>query len=147
MSMHRIPLTQIEQEGLRAHGLDIGTPSQLSDVFRQGVAWGLKADRPAQTMDRSERRVVCAAIRAADGEVLLGIRHYSEDMHYQIGIRRDGDDFKRRHDEDQGFIDQWGAFMSREEAYQAAPLLRYLHAPKRRTSGGISYTAVVIGAG
>lgn len=28
----------------------------------------------------SERRVVCAAIRAADGELLLGIRHYSKDM-------------------------------------------------------------------
>lgn len=43
MSMHRIPLTKTEEAGLRAHGLDIGTPSQLSDVFRQGVAWGLKA--------------------------------------------------------------------------------------------------------
>jgi hypothetical protein len=41
MSMHRIPLTPIEEAGLKAHGLDIGTPSQLSDVFRQGVAWTL----------------------------------------------------------------------------------------------------------
>lgn len=39
MSMHKIPLTKIEEDGLRAHGLDIGTPSQLSDVFRQGIAW------------------------------------------------------------------------------------------------------------
>jgi hypothetical protein len=43
--MHKIPLTPIEEAGLRAHGLDIGKPSQLSDVFRQGVAWGQKADR------------------------------------------------------------------------------------------------------
>ena len=42
MSMHKIPLTPTEESGLRAHGLDIGTPSQLSDAFRQGVAWGLE---------------------------------------------------------------------------------------------------------
>lgn len=43
MSMHKIPLTKLEEDGLRAHGLDIGKPSQLSDVFRQGVAWALAA--------------------------------------------------------------------------------------------------------
>lgn len=66
------------------------------------------------------RRVVCAAIRAADGEVLLGIRHYSADMHRQIEQRRDGAKFTHRHDEDQGFVDQRGVFMSREEAYALA---------------------------
>lgn len=40
MSMHRIPLTEVEEYGLRAHGLDIGTPSQLSDAFRQGLKYG-----------------------------------------------------------------------------------------------------------
>lgn len=66
------------------------------------------------------RRVVCAAIRAADGSVLLGIRHYSQDMHDQISLRLDGSKFKNRHDEDQGFVDRYGVFMSREEAYQVA---------------------------
>ncbi len=42
MSMHKTPLTPIEEAGLRAHGLDIGTPSQLSDVFRHGVKWGME---------------------------------------------------------------------------------------------------------
>lgn len=42
MSMHKIQLTNTEETGLRVHGLDIGTPSQLSDVFRLGVAWGQK---------------------------------------------------------------------------------------------------------
>lgn len=68
----------------------------------------------------SERRVVCAAIRAADGEVLLGIRHYSRDMHRQIEQRVDGAKFNNRLDEDQGFVDQHGVWMSREEAYQVA---------------------------
>lgn len=45
MSMHKIPLTQIEEEGLRSHGFAIGTPSQLSDAFRLGVAAGQAAER------------------------------------------------------------------------------------------------------
>lgn len=45
MSMHKIPLTRIEESGLLVHGLDMGKPSQLSDAFRQGVAWGQKAER------------------------------------------------------------------------------------------------------
>lgn len=39
MSMHKIPLTDMEYNGLIAHGLDIHKPSQLSDAFRQGVVW------------------------------------------------------------------------------------------------------------
>ncbi len=66
------------------------------------------------------RRVVCAAIRAADGDLLLGIRHYSPDMRAQIESRQDGHKFRCRHDEDQGFVDQHGVWMSREEAYQVA---------------------------
>lgn len=74
----------------------------------------------ALPLERRVRRVVCAAIRAADGSVLLGVRHYSRDMHEQISARRDGEKFKNRRDEDQGFVDQWGVFMGREEAYQVA---------------------------
>ncbi len=71
-------------------------------------------------MDRNIRRVVCAAVRAADGELILGIRHYSPDMHRQIAQRTDGAKFMGRHYEDQGFVDQWGQWMTREEAYQVA---------------------------
>lgn len=66
------------------------------------------------------RRVVCAAIRAADGTLLLGIRHYSRDMRDQINARRDGKKFHHRLDEDQGFVDQHGVWMGREEAYNVA---------------------------
>lgn len=66
------------------------------------------------------RRVVCAAIRAGDGELLLGIRHYSKDMHCQIDARIDKSKFLHRHDEDQGFVDQHGVWMDRYEAYQVA---------------------------
>lgn len=39
MSMHKQPLTEIEESGLKAHRLAVGTPSQLSDAFRLGIAW------------------------------------------------------------------------------------------------------------
>lgn len=68
----------------------------------------------------SDRRVVCAAIRAADGDVLLGIRHYSQDMHRQIFERKDGHKFKHRLDQDQGFVDQHGTYYTREGAYTIA---------------------------
>ena len=76
------------------------------------------------------RCVVCAAIRAADGSLLLGIRHYSQDMHEQIEARKDGDKFKHRLDEDQGFVDQFGEFMSRREAFEVAAFACQIIRPK-----------------
>jgi hypothetical protein len=68
-----------------------------------------------------QRRIVCAAIRAADGEVLLGIRHYSADMHRQIAARGSaGMKFMHRHGPDQGFVDQYGEYLTREEAHVVA---------------------------
>jgi len=66
------------------------------------------------------RRVVCAAIRSAGGDLLLGIRHYGKDMCEQIDARRDGTRFCHRHDPDQGFVDQYGVYMTREKAYEVA---------------------------
>lgn len=88
-------------------------------------------------MNRDERRVVCAAIRAADGSVLLGIRHYSRDMHKQIDARAhtDGKSFIRRMDEDQGFVDQYGVFMSREEAYKVAEASGQIRYPEACGNG------------
>ena len=77
------------------------------------------------------RRVVCAAVRSRDGQVLLGIRHYSEDMHTQIAMRMDGSQFKHRRDEDQGFVDQHGVFMDRIEAYKVAENAGQIYRPGR----------------
>lgn len=84
------------------------------DIFEHTV-------KPENTLPtRGARRVVCAALIAKDGDVLLGIRHYSPDMHRQIAARHDGHKFKYLHDEHQGFVDQWGVYMSRKEAYAVA---------------------------
>jgi hypothetical protein len=42
MSMHKLPLTEIEKTGLEAHGLPVGKPDQLSDAFRLGIEWANK---------------------------------------------------------------------------------------------------------
>lgn len=81
------------------------------------------------------RRVVCAAIRAADGDVLLGIRHYDRSMHAQIHARSDGKKFSHRHDPDQGFVDQHGKYMTREEAYQVAAEAGQIAYPDRCGAG------------
>lgn len=47
MSLHKIPLTPMEEEGLKAHGLPIGNPSQLSDSFRHGMTWAINKEREA----------------------------------------------------------------------------------------------------
>lgn len=45
MSQHKTPLTDLEREGLLAYRLPVGEPSQLSDAFRNGMAWALSSLR------------------------------------------------------------------------------------------------------
>lgn len=68
------------------------------------------------------RRVVCAAIRCPKTEhTLLGARHWDASMHSHHGLYRyagytkDDVDFS-----EQGFVDQHGVFMDRQEAWKVA---------------------------
>jgi len=63
MSMHRIPLTEIEMAGLTTHGLPIGKPSQLSDVFRHGIKWAQNNTNEAAMTDAE---LVESALKLAD---------------------------------------------------------------------------------
>lgn len=58
------------------------------------------------------KAVVCAAIKFADGHIILGIRHFSPDMVLSAALQ--GYDLKNH--TDQGFVDQYGSFLTREEA-------------------------------
>lgn len=92
--------------------------------------WEPAAERPdeAQLAERpwesawkpdytiTPRRVVCAAIRKG-ARTILGARHFDNRMHEQI-VASEGHDFWR--EADQGFIDQFGEFMTREEAWEVA---------------------------
>lgn len=60
--------------------------------------------------------IVCAAIRHPDGRIVCGARHFDDVMRSQIG-RRNAHDWVAA---DQGFIDQFGHFHTREEAWEIA---------------------------
>lgn len=62
-----------------------------------------------------KRRVVCAANLMADGTIILGARHWDTLMcqHANLLGVKGGN-------EEQGFIDQYRVFMTREEAWIVA---------------------------
>lgn len=73
-------------------------------------------------MDRSEQRVVCAANRMPDGTMFIGARHWDDHMASQADeyILARGLEDHRVGIAEQGFIDQWGKFLTRAEAWEVA---------------------------
>lgn len=67
-----------------------------------------------------ERRVVCAANRLHDGRLLIGARHWDELMVAQSEMLRGRYTGRQIVEAQQGFIDQWGNFLSRAEAWMVA---------------------------
>jgi hypothetical protein len=68
---------------------------------------------PDECVTRTRPRfVVCAANLCADGTILCGPRHWDSVMRRQA----DAIGWDDRRTAEQGFIDQWGNFMTREEA-------------------------------
>ncbi len=62
--------------------------------------------------------VVCAAIRNSYGLIICGPRHFDETMHRLLSVSEtSGGDWA---DAEQGFIDQYGTFLTREEAWIVA---------------------------
>lgn len=62
-----------------------------------------------------DRRVVCAAIRNSKGDIICAPRHFDGVMRAHIAAN--GQHWGRA---EQGFVDQFGVWMSREEAYTVA---------------------------
>lgn len=63
------------------------------------------------------RRVVCAACMWPDGHIISGVRHYSPDMRLSIALQGYN---PTEMGIQQGFIDQFGAFLTRQEAFKIA---------------------------
>lgn len=66
-----------------------------------------------------EVRRVSMAANIVDGHLIVGSRHFCPIMNMQINLLKLN---CRNHNviTDQGFVDQWGIYMSREEAYNVA---------------------------
>lgn len=66
-------------------------------------------------------RIICAANRDSEtGVIILGIRHWDKSMHQQANWMtraNDSDDFIF---DEQGFVDQFGRFYDRQEAWKVA---------------------------
>ena len=65
-------------------------------------------------------RIVCAAIRYEDGFLLIGARHFDLIMHATLAKIKAEDSTWAYQNAVQGFIDQFGKFYTREEAYIVA---------------------------
>jgi hypothetical protein len=107
----------------------------LENVHWEAQTWAefLGVDPPLQesvTVTASPEplslsRVVCAAIRNGEGRIITGARHYDRLMREQIEYQgkwhwvgrstESGDRWVT-----QGFVDQFGNFLTRREAYQVA---------------------------
>ena len=73
-----------------------------------------------------ERWIVCAATKIVSNQgkeiLLIGPRHWDRTMHLQYGLIDDSHNIQYRDYEkdEQGFIDQYGLFLTREEAWTIA---------------------------
>jgi hypothetical protein len=104
-----------------AHGNKIGTGAATLIEYEEllighEVLRVLKAD-VRKALSAPGRVVVCAAVKLRTTRgmfIAAGPRHFDAVMREQIDIAMDRRNFSLA--DDQGFIDQWGVFMSREEA-------------------------------
>lgn len=72
-------------------------------------------------IDPKKHQIVCAAVRGDDGRVLSGIRHYSHEMKLMIlESKANKENFLRRQGCDLGFLDNYGIYRTREQAFLIA---------------------------
>lgn len=81
---------------------------ELRKLVKDTAEYGSRRETP--------RRIVCAACRWPDGHVILGIRHFSPDMHLSAALQG----YDPKDCRDQGFVDQFGNYLNRQEAYVIA---------------------------
>ena len=75
--------------------------------------------------------IVCAAIKNREtGEIIISIRHFDKFAHQQIARHDDFESWKRA---EQGFVNQRGEFLNREEALEIAKREKQI---RRQVGGG-----------
>lgn len=79
----------------------------------------IMADLAKQAEQKGQRYVVCAAMRhRVTGRIILGIRHYCPVMRQEMIAAEGINHWKSNCD--QGFADNFGQFLTREEALKLA---------------------------
>ena len=77
------------------------------------------------------RVIVCSAIRSEKGSVVCGPRHYDRTMLNQMNLQVNPEDFWHKSGDDQGFVDQFGGYLTREEALVVARAAGQLEGRKK----------------
>ena len=95
--------------------LDEGDKSHSFSHMRRILEAALNASHLPKEDNKKLRVVVCAAIRINKQFIICGARHWDSTMGI-IACKMPIDIVE----EEQGFIDQFGVFMTREEAYEVA---------------------------
>ncbi|UDY80652.1 hypothetical protein [Shigella phage CT01] len=119
LKMLNVPLSRETPESLvqkfKAHGYKCTEEDILAEVPEicwQSAYW--------DENQKYQRRIVCAANRfkLKDGRTLVipGVRHYSKDMATVLDIVKPQLVTQQVCDDDQGFIDQYSNYWTREEA-------------------------------
>ena len=70
------------------------------------------------------KRIVCAAVTFNDGFMAVGARHFSPAMVNQLKMMYGGDTANWPKEVEQGFINTWDEFLTREEAAKIATELK-----------------------
>ena len=86
---------------------------------------------------KPNQRVVCAANRFPCGTIVLGARHYDMLMHKTIEALGIG-----RAIAEQGFVDQWGDYLTRQQAWRVAQVAGQIRKtlPSNDSKGGTLYS-------
>jgi hypothetical protein len=99
----------------------MGAPHNISAIIRrlekQVAELSAQSESASIVWKPGEQRVVCAALRDAAGRLVTGARHFDQVMLEQIKRGPDTDAWRGA---EQGFIDQHGKFLTREEAMAIA---------------------------
>lgn len=130
LKMLNVPLSRETPESLvekfKAHGYKCAEEDILKEVPEicwQSAYW--------DENQKYQRRIVCAANRfkLKDGRTLIipGARHYSKDMAEVLDVVKPQLVTQQVCDDDQGFIDQYSNYWTREEAMIIATYAGQVH--------------------
>lgn len=95
----------------------MNAPHKVTDAFQEHLNWALVPDAIWERAD--VQRVVSMAACIVDGFLIVGNRHFCPIMRMMIdnlGLDCHKHDVRTQ----QGFVDQWGVYMTRQEAWDIA---------------------------
>lgn len=92
--------------------------TKYSKQYKEHIEWVFQEGVPIWERANVQRLVSMAA-NIVDGHLIVGNRHFCPIMQMTIDSLKLRDE-NHCHNSEQGFVDQWGIYMSRQEAWHVA---------------------------